>query len=108
MGYTTIEIRSYRCALFAKDANSAKVSLYNDKGINFATAYIRPESEVLPKAYQDSSGRYRLYYKRSALGDLVDMLRNEKPVYVHFWDGHVENTHIATSREPVGEEEDEG
>ena len=105
MAYTTIEIKSYRNALFSSGENSAKVSLYDSNAANFATAYVRPDSETLPAAYQDSDGKYRLYYKRSGLADLIDMLRNEKPVYLHFWSGTENNTHIATGREPVGEAE---
>ena len=105
MAYTTIEIKKYRCALFSSGENPAKVSFYDSNGANFATAYIRPDSETLPAAYQDSGGMYRLYYKLSRLPDLVDMLRNEKPVYLHFWTGTENNSHIATGQEPVGEAE---
>ncbi len=106
MPYTTIEIKKYRCALFSSGENPAKVSFYDASEANFATAYIRPDSEKLREAYQDSGGKYRLYYKRSSLPDLIDMLRNEKPVYLHFWQGTGNNTHIATWREPVGEAEE--
>ena len=39
------------------------------------------------------------------LSELIDLLRNEEPVYLHFWEGAEDNTHIATMQEPVGEEE---
>jgi hypothetical protein len=75
MPYTTVEIKKYRCALFSSGENPAKVSFYDSQGANFATAYIRPDSEVLPAAYKDSDGKYRLYYKYSRLPDLLDILR---------------------------------
>jgi hypothetical protein len=105
MPYTTVEIKKYRCALFSSGENSAKVSFYDSQDANFATAFIRPDSEALPAAYKDSDGMYRLYYKYSRLPDLLDILRNEKPVYLHFWSGSQNNTHIATGPEPVGEAE---
>jgi hypothetical protein len=105
MPYTTVEIKKYRCALFSSGENPAKVSFYDSQNANFATAFIRPDSEVLPAAYKDSDGMYRLYYKYSRLPGLLDILRNEKPVYLHFWSGSENNTHIATGQEPVGEAE---
>ncbi len=105
MPYTTIEIKGYRGAMFSSAENPSKISLYDAQNKNFASAYIRPESETLPQAYQDSSGRYRLYFHRPRFSELIDLLRNEKPMYVHFWEGAGNNTHIATTREPVGEEE---
>jgi hypothetical protein len=105
MPYTTIEIKWYRCALFSSGDNAAVVSFYDASGANFATAFVKPDSETLRAAYRDPSGMYRLYYKLSRLQDLIDLLRNEKPVYLHFWSGVENNTHIATSLEPVGERE---
>ena len=106
MAYSTTEIDKYRVALFPQDGSPAKVSLYDQPGNNFATAYIRPEGETLTKAYKDpADGRIRMYFHRSDLPAIVDLLRHESPVYVHFWEGPGDNTHIATGREPVGENE---
>lgn len=105
MAYTTVEIKSYRLALFSSSESGAKISLDGADGLNFATLFVRPDSETLPAACLDPDGKYRLYFKRSGLRDLVDMLRNEKPVYLHFWTGAGDNSHIATGREPVGEAE---
>lgn len=105
MGYTSVEVKAYRCALFSQNDNPAKLSFYDAGGTNFATAFLRPDDENLPKAFQDPGGMYRLYYRRSVLPELIDLLRNEKPVYVHFWEGPGDNAHVATWFEPVGEEE---
>ena len=105
MPYTTKTIKKYRCALFSSGDNLAKVSLYDSQNKNFATVYFKADSKVLPKASQDASGKYRLYFKQSRLAALIDLLRNEKPIYLHFWQSSQNNTHIATGREPIGEEE---
>ncbi len=105
MPYTTTEIKKYRCALMSNAENSAKVQLYNANDSNFATVYIRPDSEPHTVAFQDETGMTRLYYKRSNLQDLIDLLRNEKPVFLQFWTGAGDNTHIGTGMEPVGERE---
>jgi len=110
MSYTKIEIKGYNCALFSSAGNPAKVSLIDENKDYFATAYFRPENETLPQAHIDSLGKYRLYFYRSYLHDLIDLLRNEKPLYLLFWDDgtgntNANNTHISTSREPIGEAE---
>lgn len=108
MSYTKIEIRGYNAALFSSGDNPAKVSLIDENKAYFATSYFRPESETLPQAHIDSLGKYRLYFYRSYLPDLIDLLRNEKPLYLLYWDddsGNTHNTHISTSREPAGESE---
>ncbi len=105
MSYKTVEIKDYRLAMFSSGEGAAKISLFDSAGKNFATAYVRPDSETLPQAYEDPSGMFRLYFQLSRLGELVDMLRNEAPVYVHFWTKTGNNSHIATQREPVGEAE---
>jgi hypothetical protein len=106
MAYTSVEIDKYRVAVFPQTGTPAKIGLWNSSGDKFAVAYLRPEGEELPKAYEDVDlGWYRLYFHRSALPELVDLLRHERPLFVHFWEGAGNNTHIATDREPVGEDE---
>ena len=110
MSYTKIEIKGYNCSLFSSAKNPAKISLIDENGNYFATAYFRPSKEILKQAYIDSTGKYRLYYYRSYMSDLIDLLRNEKPLYLWFWDDgtsntNINNTSISTSREPVGESE---
>ncbi|MGE0229744.1 MAG: hypothetical protein AB7I38_10770 [Dehalococcoidia bacterium] len=102
MTYTTIEIKSYRLALFS---HGAKVSLYDAQGGQFGAAYIRPESEPLKENYQDADGIYRVYFHYSRLPALVDLLRNESPVYLHYWHEGGLNCHLASGLEPVGEGE---
>lgn len=108
MIYITVEIKKYRCALFSSNDNPAKVSLYDVSNKEVATAYFRPEEGDLPQTHKDSRGKFRMYFRRSYLFDLIDLLRNEKPIYVHFWNksGNNFNTHIATTKEPIGEDED--
>ncbi len=97
-GFTTVEVTNYRLALFSQ---AAKITLYNAQGIPFAAAFVRPESESLTENYQDPTGLYRLYFHYSALPALVDLLRNESPVYLHYWYQGGSNCHLATSVEPA-------
>lgn len=105
MPYTSIQIRTYNVESFSSNQNPASINLYDKTGKHFAIAIFRPDSEDLPEANHGTDGKYRLYYYRKYFSDVIDLLRNEKPVYMHFWSGAGSNTHIGTKREPVGEEE---
>jgi hypothetical protein len=60
----------------------------------------------LPEAQQLNATYVSFYYHLHQLDALVDMLRNEKPVYVMFNnDNGWANSRISTSDEPVGEGE---
>lgn len=105
MPYTSTRIDSYQVAIFAQTGTPAKINLYSGNTV-FAVVFLRPDGEALQRAYTDTEGGYqRIYYHRHALPELVDLLRNEEPAYVHFWEGAGDNTHIATGQEPVGEGE---
>jgi len=66
--------------------------------------FIEDESAPLPPATQDYPTIFSFYYHHSQLDHLIDMLRNEKPVYVYFNDdGGYPNSRISTTEEPVGE-----
>ena len=60
-------------------------------------------TEPLPLATKSSTGIYTLYYRMRDLPTIVDLLRNEKPVFLHFADGI--NARLSTGEEPVGEGE---
>lgn len=71
-----------------------------------------PDPEVLYNPQKCLS--VRLHFRISALSDIIDMLRNEKPVYLHLphWNDKVKDpndraksAHISTAAEYVGEGE---
>src|SRR5438045_237176 len=105
MPYISTEISAYLYKLFPVQDGSATIGLYNNAGINFATAFARPDTETIPSAFIDSDGKYRMYFHRRYFSDVLDMLRNEKPTYFHYWDGGGGNSHLSTTKEPVGENE---
>ncbi|WP_251360079.1 hypothetical protein [Kangiella sp. TOML190] len=65
-----------------------------------------PEAE-LAEAHQIAPNVYSFCYHHHQLAALIDMLRNEKPVYVYFNnDNGFNNSRISTNYEPVGEGEE--
>ena len=102
----SIEIKKYLYYLFSSREDATPVMfLYDNNNSHVAYVYFRGDSQPLPEAKQYSNGRYALYYRRSVLPELVDMMRNEKPIYLHWVPEGTNNTRLSTTSEFVGEGE---
>lgn len=102
----TIGVSKYLYYLFSSREDAAPVIfLYDASGAHIAYVYFRSDSQPLPQARRLPGGQYALYYRRSVLPELIDMLRNEKPIYLHWVPEGTNNTRISTSAEQVGEGE---
>jgi hypothetical protein len=62
---------------------------FNDPGMAFENDY-------------ESGGIIRMHLPSTMLENVLDVLRNEKPIYIYFGQNR---GFLGTSREPVGEEE---
>jgi hypothetical protein len=102
----TIEIKRYQYYTFSsRDSSIANtVILLFGSGGYVGGAYFSTSDEPLKPAEQFPSGIYGLYYHYRDLPVIVDMLRNEKPVYLIY--NGPDNTRISTTAEPVGEGEE--
>jgi hypothetical protein len=102
----SIQIDRYLYYLFSlrEDALPA-VFLNNTSCAHVAYVYFRGDAQPLPAACQFADGKYGLYYQRSALPEVIDMLRNEKPIYLHWVPEGTNNTRLSTQVEMVGEGE---
>jgi hypothetical protein len=80
------------------------------KGVGGETCsvwFVEDAAANLPPAQQVAPNYYAFYYHHSQLEHLIDMLRNEKPVFVFFNnDNGFNNSRISTTDEPVGEGEE--
>jgi hypothetical protein len=98
-----IEIDKYTYHCFSsRDANDVVLFLYDVRSLVIGQVFSVPDGEPLPPAEQHD-GRATLYFRRAAIPQIVDLLRNEEPVYLLWNDGR--NTALATGYEPVGEGE---
>lgn len=96
------EIERYTYYLFGSRAKGeAIIFLYDDKSTVAGEIVFCDDAEPLPPAAAEH-GRQVLYFRRSALHDVVDLLRNEGPIYLKQDDGSVA---LSTGYEPVGEGE---
>lgn len=102
----SIEIKRYKYYTFAsRDSSIAQtvILLYGESGY-LGAAYFSTEDEPLRPAEKFSNGSYGLYYDYQELQIIIDMLRNEKPVYL-VYNGEL-NTRLSTTEEPAGEGEE--
>lgn len=107
-----IEIKKYDVAYYAGGKNAAGypyraiIGLRNDSDALIGAAYFHHHATMMPMAdTQRSSGYISCHYPAEEYAHVLDLLRNEKPVYVEFEvrPGNIAN--IRTSAEPVGEGE---
>jgi hypothetical protein len=92
---------TYHC-FSSRERNDVVLFLYDQRSQVIAQVLAVPEGEPLPPATQ-RDGRALLYYHSAAIPQVVDLLRNERPVYLVWGEGR--NTALATGYEPVGEGE---
>lgn len=111
-----IEIKKYDVAYYAGGRNAASypyraiIGLRNDSDALVGAAYFHHNMTTMPVAdTHRAGGLISCHYPAEDYPQVLDLLRNEKPVYVEFEvrPGNIAN--IRTSAEPVGEgEQNEG
>jgi hypothetical protein len=111
---TTTEIGSYAPSVISPgDPNqfAATVSLHRADGSLLADLrFFRPGSAITPHEFRADLNAAFVSYPLDALAPIVDVLRNEQPVYFTWFDytaqvpGRLFGV-VGTSSEPVGEAE---
>ena len=99
----TLEVTRYTYHLFSsRDEDAVVVFLYDDKDDVVGEAFFVGDGGPLPPA-ADAGGRVALYFRRSQLPAVLDLLRNEGPIHLR-WGGAFD-TSLSTEYEPIGEGE---
>ena len=102
----SIEIKKYLYYLFSsREDSSPVIYLYDKDDTHIGYLYFTGNESPLEEAKVFSNGKYALYFRRSSFSDVIDMLRNESPVYLHYVAEGNNNTRLSTMPEPVGEQE---
>lgn len=101
----SFEITSYSYYHFSTrpDWSKAVVVCAGDGG-RTVYLYFHGGTIELPPA-EKSGATYSLFFRHADLAVIIDMLRNEKPVFVHYVPEGTNNTRISTAAESVGEGE---
>ncbi|RMG30851.1 MAG: hypothetical protein D6730_02025 [Bacteroidetes bacterium] len=100
------EVKNYAVRMYSDQRDNlvvAQVHLFDEKnkmvgGIDFYS----PPAE-LPSDTKEPFIKMNMRIDR--LFSVVDLLRNEKPIYLE-WQEHLHHAYLSTTQEPVGEGED--
>ena len=100
------EIKKYHTLVYGSPSgyqtNRAQIALYDSSGKTIA--YIRFNDPGMHfENDSESGGRIKMHLPTTLFQSVLDVLRNEKPVYIYFAQGR---GFLSTSTEPVGEGED--
>jgi hypothetical protein len=107
MAQAEFEVATYNYYLWSsRERGKVNLILKGTGGQTCSVWFTEDPDAELPSATEEAPNYYAFRYHLHQLPVLVDMLRNEKPVYVYFnndngWD----NSRISTADEPVGEGE---
>lgn len=109
MASASFKVKTYQYYDWSSRATGkTNLILKGEGGETCSVWFVEDPAHALPTAYQVAANYYAFYYHHYQLGHLIDMLRNESPIYVFFNDdNHLNNSRISTAAEPVGEGEEE-
>ena len=110
MAITFVDVSTYLVFAYGGPGGNAGADATVSLGIPDAFAFLRffPENTPLPPNSKEThiSGKpiYYVSYRYAQLANVVDLLRNEKPIRFFFRDDNLAS-YVTTSDEPVGEGE---
>ncbi len=81
--------------------NRAQIALYDGKGKTRAYLRFNDPGMFFENDYENA-GIIRMHLPTSMFQNILDILRNEKPVYIYFAQSR---GFLSTSKEPIGEAE---
>jgi hypothetical protein len=101
----TTEVKNYHILFYGSpegyQTNRAQIVLYDPEGK--PAAYVRFNDQGMNFEHDsESEGIIRMHLPSSMFQSVLDVLRNEKPVFIYFAQG---KGFLSTSTEPVGEGE---
>lgn len=106
------EIKRYDVSYYAGGKNTAGyrfraiIGLRRDNGSLIGAAYFHRDPATMPNTdNQEATGYIWVHYRWEDFPQVMDLLRNEKPVYLRYVAGGWNMASIDTSAEPVGEGE---
>jgi hypothetical protein len=81
----------------------AGIYLYQGKTYRGYVYFFPDGTALAPPVFHSSTNQAFLHFNLSEFGPTVDLLRNEKPVFLYYFSPT--NAGLFTGREPTGEEE---
>lgn len=110
MAQVQFEVATYNYYCWSsRERGKVNLNLKGTGGQLCAVWFTEDPAAVLPDAEQLASSSFSFHFHLHQLPVLIDMLRNERPVFVYFNnDNGWPNSRISTADEPVGEGESRG
>jgi len=107
MATGTLEVKTYHYYDWSsRQTGKTNLILKGAGGETCSVWFVEDPAAPLPAASQVAPNYFAFYYHHGQLPHLIDMLRNEKPIFVFFNnDNGWANSRISTTQEPVGEGE---
>jgi hypothetical protein len=100
-------IEKYSCMMFSSrsgDADTKAVIMITSESQFLGYLNFMADGAILPET-DKKYNLYYFYYHMSDLPVIIDLLRNESPVYIFYMADNKENCRISTTMEMVGEGE---
>ena len=112
MGYFVNTVERYRIRFYGRSDKGpknlkAKLYLYGPEhktDVVGTIGFYPPDALADEQDHLDGLGRPEGHMDIAEIGAVADMLRNEKPIHVH-WSEIWQQVWLDTEKEPVGEEE---
>ena len=101
MATQIVEIESYQVMILTSSWASSIIFLMAKNQPGFHSRYYFRRTEEPPTVSPSGNG-VNVYMPASQYPHVLDLLRNEKPVYLHIYDS---SASLATRAEPIGEGE---
>jgi hypothetical protein len=107
MAYRNHEITSYNYSFDARSGAPGRMQLWAGPGTRAVAevAFVEDSATVPAPTLAADLNSSTIWFKRSALPGLIDMLRNERPVYVTINNQPPGYVFVHTGTEPTGEGE---
>lgn len=107
MATVTFEVKTYVYYDWSsREIGKTNLILKGDEGRTCSVWFVEDPAAELPQAEEVAPDWYAFYYHHQQLDHLIDMLRNEKPIFVYFDNENgFSNSRISTTDEPIGEGE---
>ncbi|SDC89783.1 hypothetical protein [Niabella drilacis] len=107
MIHITKKIAGYYWSLYLLNDHAAGVTVYADNNENLGYIRFGADNAVpIPNQYMDN--RFTINLKWSNMSHVIDLLRNEGPVYIHITiddNNKLNYAEISTQLEPAGDGE---
>lgn len=107
-GYEVKEVKKYSYMVFSSRYEENEVVsaiMLSSDDVFYGYVHFFADGTELPQA-EKKYGLFYLYYHQKDFPAIIDMLRNEKPVFLIYIEDDYKNCRLTTLLEPVGEGED--